>query len=155
MRGFAASVYSTCALIFFLGCGDVKTPPVAAPTPTPSPGIINARRDKESVVLTVVLRDQFKLQLYEADVAGPQYWLRTDPPADIAIQLKDGRLTMGVASEKMDTSGIKLETDFSPLAPNTMEIRIGTREKDGKSLPISIKLVPTTPSEKLAINKSQ
>jgi hypothetical protein len=155
MRRFIGVVCLTGMCLMLSGCGKSTPTPSAAPAKEHPLGIVSAARDGAMVVLTVVLKDQLKLQLREGDTPGPMCWVEADTPTPIAIELQDGKLSMGVASEKWDTAGVKLKTSFAELARGAREVTIGTREIDGNSVPIVVALIPTTADEQQAIGQGK
>ena len=141
--------------LILVGCGK-PTPTTGNGPPKDHPlGIVSAGRDGTMVVLTVVLKDQLKLQLVDGNTPGPMCWVEADTPTSIAIGLPDGQLTMGVFSLQWDTTGVELETIFAEIPAGSREVTIGTREKHGKSAPIVVRLVPTTAEEKQAIGRGE
>ena len=135
------------------GCGESPSEPVVELVKEQPLGIMSVESSGSQVVLDVILKDQFKLQLFEGEVAGPQVWVSsTNRPASVSIKLEANTLTMGSFSGEFDTTGIRMTTEFPEMTSGLKEIIIATREKEGNEVPILVKLVPTTAEEKTTIN---
>ncbi|GHC12690.1 hypothetical protein [Cerasicoccus arenae] len=145
-----------CLAMWLTGCGESPSEPAAQSIKEEPLGILSVESSGNRMILNVFLKDQFKLQLFEGDVAGPQVWVNsTKSPAPVAIRLEADTLTIGSFKQPFDTTGIQMRTQFPEITPGAKEILIATNEKDGNSVPILLKLVPTTPEEKAKINSGK
>jgi len=137
-----------------LGCGESISDPVVESNKEKPLGIMSVESSGSQVVLDVILKDQFKLQLFEGEVAGPQVWVSsTNRPASVLIKFEANTLTMGTFSGEFDTTGIRMATEFPEMTSGLKEILIATRAKEGNEVPILVKIVPTTTEEKATINE--
>jgi len=153
-RLLTGACVATIAFIL-VGCSrPTATPAEIEPKEHPL-GIVSVQRDGTNLMLTVVLKDQLKLQLIDGETPGPMCWIQSNTPTPFLIALGNGTLKMGVATESWNTSGVKILSSFPNLPPGTREVAIAERDVDGRSEPIVVRLVPTTPAERQAINKGE
>ena len=141
-----------------IGCDDSTSgnpPPQAVGV-----GIVSAQRQDDAVVLTIVLKDEVKMQMFHGDQPQSTWWTRAFTPTEVRITSQDGNLsfgghttTFGPISDSPNTGRVTLMNDFPQLPPDTREIQIGTYTLDDQTIPVTIKLVPSTDQEKALINQ--
>jgi hypothetical protein len=139
--------------IYVTGCSEQPKIVEAKPIKVYPAGISKIEKVGSEFILTVTLKDMYKVQLLEGDRPLCMQWTDSMVPTPIGITLKSNKLTFGCVTEEFDTTNFIPKTDFSDFSESSLEVIFGNRKVNGINTPFIARLVPLTEKEKANINK--
>jgi hypothetical protein len=121
-----------------------------------STGIISAKQNNQQIELTVVVKDQFILQLFEGDNGRSKVMLPLNNQENyFSVKFEPQNIIFSTGtvsfSEEYVTSSIEIISDFSNFSSGAHEIVIAHKMIDNTKVPIKIKLIDFPPEMKAKI----
>lgn len=118
--------------MFFAGCGrDTKA----------QIGILDAKFVDSEIVLTVVLKDEYEIQLFEGDVGGNTFSTPALNPTEVRYRIEDDKIWMGMFECNFNMENLEWRESYSNQNEPSRHLQIATRHTNGQSVPISLRVV--------------
>jgi hypothetical protein len=144
-------------VVFLSGCGNGASPDfVASPQyPEWGAGIWGVERVGGVTYVDVVLKEKYKIQLFEGEKESVVFWVRSfHHPVKASLVFKDQKVKMGgfgELEEDYDTTGVRMREGFPGFVKGSLEVQVGERIEDDTVVPIFFRLVETTDTQRSKI----
>ena len=139
--------------ICILGCSDkpkLITDHVIKDYPA---GISKVERVDSSIILTVTLKDVYKIQLLEGERQLCTTWINSKVPTPVVITIENNKLRFGFATEEFDTLNYEARYNFNGFTKDSLKVIVGYRTVNNIKTPFYVKLVPLTKKEIAHVNE--
>lgn len=120
------------SIMFLSGCSTESISQV---------GILDARFVDSEIVLTVILKDEYEIQLFEGDVGGNTFSTPAMKPTEVRYRIEDEKIWMGGFECNFNMENLEWRDSYPSLSEPSRHLHIANRHTTGRSVPISLRVV--------------
>lgn len=120
------------SIMFLSGCSTENKSQV---------GILGAGFVDSEIVLTVILEDEYEIQLFEGDVGGNTFSTPAMEPTEVRYRIEDEKIWMGEFECNFDMEKLEWRDSYPSLSEPSRHLHIANRHTTGRPVPISLRVV--------------